>query len=112
MLNSLRDVTCNSCGWVYVAVSLDYATDQITKFNKFFSTLPKEVQINLYGGNGASLKEYLHCWCGNSYKNFRDFKPGDCPDGCTIGPILDRDENSVKVFLENADKLTNKGVIE
>jgi hypothetical protein len=92
MAEELKEVTCNSCGQVYVQISLVHAIDAVDRFNEYFNTLPKEKQDSFYGGNGASLNDYLHCWCGNDYRNFRDAKPEDCPEGCTISTILSRDE--------------------
>lgn len=85
-------VTCLRCGWVYGSVSRAYAVNQVAEFNTYFATLSPEIQERYYGGKGATLDNYLTCWCGNSYKNFRESKPGDVPDGCTIGPILDYKE--------------------
>ena len=33
------------------------------------------------------LKETACYRCGGSYKDFRDFKEGDCSDGCTLQGI-------------------------
>ncbi len=88
----MKSVTCNKCGWVWMEVSRDHAENEVRKFNLYFDGLSKKEQDDYYGGNKSSIKHYDGCHCGNSYKNFRDFKPGDCPDGCTISPIIDRNE--------------------
>jgi len=42
---------------------------------------------------GAHTSTYLKCrGCGGSYKNFRDSRSSDSPLGCTLSPILARDE--------------------
>lgn len=82
-----RHVTCKACGWVYFGVTREYAENQVKEFNEWFDKQPVNVQ-SFYGHCGASMDTYLNCWCGNEYKNFRDSKGGDCPDGVTISPIL------------------------
>lgn len=81
--------TCNKCGWVYMGVSMQYAKDEVARFNAFFDTLSRDIQEDLYGGKGSNLNQYLFCWCKNPHTNFREAKEGDCPDGCTLGPIVD-----------------------
>ena len=88
----MKTVTCNKCGWVWFQVSREHAVKQVAEFNIYFESLSKQEQNDYYGGRGAVLERYESCWCGNSYKNFRDSKPGDCPDGCTISPIIDRND--------------------
>ena len=81
--------TCNKCGWVHFGVSRSYAEEQIAEFNTYFATLSAEKQQRYYGGKGASMAEYEHCFrCRNTYADFRESVPKDCPDGCTIQPIL------------------------
>lgn len=87
-----RLITCKSCCWVYMGVSLGYARNQVETFNRYFDTLTLQGQQDYYGGKRSSLKTYFKCWCGNPYRNFREYKPGDCPSGVTIGPILDFSE--------------------
>lgn len=87
--------TCLSCGWVHFGVTRQYAEDQVARFNEYFSTLSPEVQQSFYGGHGATLDDYLRCGlCSGSFTNFRDAVEGDCPDGCTIGPIIHEPEAS------------------
>lgn len=39
------------------------------------------------------MSHYEHCHrCGGSYKNFREYKEGDCPDGVTMSPIIKEEE--------------------
>jgi ribosomal protein L37E len=86
-------VTCNKCGRVHFYVTRKYAEEQVAKFNDFYDSLDKEKQNDYYGGKCASIKSYEHCMrCGNVYKDFREYKNGDCPDGCTIGPIIMKTE--------------------
>ena len=55
----MRQVTCNNCGWVHVA-------------------LPKS--------NNTPTTCFR---CGEHYKNFREAKEGDAPRGCTLQSIQD-----------------------
>jgi hypothetical protein len=87
-----KAVTCLGCGWVHMEVSREYAEAEVKKFNEFFYSLSKEEQNDYYGGNASSVAHYEQCHCGNSYKNFRDSEPGDCPNGCTIGPIIRKED--------------------
>lgn len=83
----MREVTCNNCGWVHMAVTRSYAVNQVKEFNDFYETLSTEYKCNYAGP--ASIGSYEKCfYCGGSYLNFREFKEGDCPDGVTIQPIL------------------------
>lgn len=89
----MRNVTCNNCGWVHMGVTAEYALKQVREFNEYFDKLNKTQQEDFYGGKGASLSRYLFCArCNGNYKDFRVSKPEDCPDGCTISPILDFEE--------------------
>lgn len=88
----MTTVTCNKCARVWMQVTRDHAVAEVARFNAYFDSLSKEKQDDNYGGKASSIEDYEHCWCGNSYKNFRDSSPGDCPDGCTISPIIRRYE--------------------
>lgn len=86
-------VTCNSCGWVSFAVSREYAVNQVKEFNEYFDSLDAESK-RLYGNQKADFDFYERCFrCGGSFLNFRETKEGDCPEGCTIGPIIDRNDS-------------------
>lgn len=80
--------TCKWCGTVYFPVSRKFAEQEVEKFNRYFMTLSVATQLSNYGGKNSSVAHYEYCWCKNSYKNFRAFKKGDCPDGVTISPII------------------------
>lgn len=87
--SKFKSVTCCNCGWVAMEVSRKFAENEVKRFNDFFNTLSKKEQNDYYGGKGATITFYECCFlCGGSYKNFRDFQPGDCPDGCTLNPII------------------------
>ena len=78
-------VTCTHCGWVHFAVTRKYAINQVIEFNKFYDTLDKEGKASY--GDGASMRTYEGCnFCGEA--QFRAFEEGDCPRGCTIGPVI------------------------
>lgn len=84
----IQCVTCTKCGWVHVAYTREQAEACVKSFNDYFETLSVEKQNDYYGGTGSSLeKDYIGC---NVCKNetFRPSKDGDCPDGCTIGPVI------------------------
>jgi hypothetical protein len=84
--------TCNKCDWVHFAVSRADAESEVARFNAYFDSLPKEKQELYYGGKNSSIEEYERCLaCGNSYKDFRPAKHGDCPSGCTLNPIISED---------------------
>ena len=60
----MREVTCNNCGWVHIAVT------------------SQEARMNRHNPDKCFR-------CGENYKNFREAKVGDCPRGSTIQAILD-----------------------
>jgi hypothetical protein len=81
--------TCLKCGWVAFGVTRAHAEEEVKKFNEYFSTLSKETQEEFYGGTGSSIKQYERCMlCSGSHTNFREGLPGDCPEGCTLNPII------------------------
>lgn len=87
--------TCNQCGWVHFGVTRDDAESQVVLFNTYFNKLSAEQQNEMYGGKPASIGLYESCQrCGNSCKEFRESKQGDCPDGSTIGPIICEESES------------------
>jgi len=87
------NMTCKKCGWVAFQVSRKHAESEVKRFNEYFNTLSKKEQDDYYGGKGSSIHQYEHCMlCDGSYKNFRDSIPGDVPDGCTLSPIIDRND--------------------
>lgn len=86
----MRYVTCCGCGWVHMAVSRRRARAEVDRFNRFFDTLTVEQRQEHYGNQCSSIQDYEHCRrCGGSYIDFREFVEGDCPRGCTIGPVID-----------------------
>lgn len=86
----MKSVTCGTCGEVRFEVTYKEAFRQTFKFNKYFDTLNKEQKELYYNNTKASAKLYTQCFLGHSYTQFRDFKEGDCPDGCTQSPIIAR----------------------
>lgn len=80
--------TCLHCGWVAFAVTRQYAEDEVRRFNSWFADQPPEVQA-CYAGP-SSVSQYEKCFlCRGSYTNFRPALPDDCPDGCTLQPIIE-----------------------
>lgn len=87
--------TCNKCGWVHFAVTRKQAEKELAVFLEYFNGLSKETQESLYGGKPAVIRQYERCAvCGGPHTNFREYKPCDCPDGCTIGPIIYEERES------------------
>lgn len=81
-----KERTCK-CGWVHFGVSREYAKNEVKNFNEWYSIQPQETK-DYYSGP-ATILDYEHCRrCGGSYIHFRDFKEGDCPNGCTLSPII------------------------
>lgn len=80
--------TCLRCGWVAFGVSREHAEIQVKQFNDWIEAQPAETQA-MYGNRRSCIEGYEFCFrCGGPHKNFRDAKPGDCPDGCTLQPII------------------------
>lgn len=79
--------TCIQCGWVHFGVSREYAEREVKEFNEYYDKQPTEVK-ELFGSH-SNIKNYERCGCcGGSYKNFRVSKENDCPEGCTLNPII------------------------
>ena len=97
----VKNVTCTNCGWVHFGVSKKYMDQQAKEFAEYFNSSNLETKKLFWNEKyrgpipdkypiDQHIKSYFHCArCGESYKNFRESKENDCPDGCTIGPILD-----------------------
>ncbi len=86
---SINLVTCNACGWVHFSYTRKQAEQEVEDFNNYFDTLTSQQQQDNYGGRRSSINRYETCdRCGGSYTNFRPFRQNDCPDGCTITPII------------------------
>lgn len=86
-------VTCNQCNYVMFAVTLEYARQEVSDFNRYFWGLEEQKRVDYYGGKPSTIKNYVKCIsCGGTFKNFRPAIAGDCPDGCTINPILHYNE--------------------
>lgn len=80
--------TCNKCGTVAFSVTREHALLEVEQFNIYYNSLTKEEQNNSYKEGGAHIEFYEFCRCGNNHKNFREAKEGDCPEGCTLSPII------------------------
>ncbi len=78
--------TCSKCGWVHVGVTRAYAENQVKSAIAYLMSLDSETRKCF--GHTPTLDDYTSCWCGASYTTTREHKPGDCPDGVTIGPLL------------------------
>lgn len=80
--------TCLNCGWVHFGVTRQNAEEAVASFNRFYDSAPQETQA-MYGNKCATMESYTHCFrCGGPYTQFRDTQDGDCPDGCTLQPIV------------------------
>lgn len=85
--------TCNQCGWVHFGVSQDYVQKWKEEWEEYCKTKPDE-WLECFGIKNrvppSVEEEYHKCFCCRGpHTNFREYKPGDCPDGCTIQGILD-----------------------
>ena len=79
--------TCNECGWVAFGVTREFAEREVTRFNVFYNQAPFEIR-ECYNGP-SSIAHYECCnRCGNPYTAFHDSEKDDCPDGCTLNPII------------------------
>lgn len=79
--------TCNQCGRVAFGVTRAFAEAEVAKFNAFYESAAPEVR-KCYSGP-SSIAHYECCrQCGDGHTNFHDSVEGDCPRGCTIGPII------------------------
>ena len=82
-------VKCGKCGWVHFPVTTQHAMDSVAHFNCFYELLSDEKKHEYYNNRPASLGDYMYCsYCGHTFKDFVPALPGDCPTGCTIGPII------------------------
>ena len=102
----MRNVTCKKCGWVHFSMSRAEAQENVDSFNRYFDSLPYETQKANYGGitfvddkpvygepRKSSIESYERCFnCRGPYTNFRPSVDGDCPNGCTIQPIIHFEE--------------------
>lgn len=79
--------TCNQCGWVAFGVSREFAEKEVRRFNQFYEASLPAIRECYSGPSSVAHYECCHR-CGNGYEDFRDAKPGDCPDGCTLSPII------------------------
>lgn len=91
-MNNLR--TCIKCKTVAFGVSRQYAVAQAIKFTNFIHSIYGQQVADQYGiTNPTEYKQdwfetYGKCDCGATWDTFRDFKENDCPDGCTLSPII------------------------
>lgn len=93
MVEDLKMVTCNKCGWVSMSIPRTQAEDEVKKFNAYYETLDKKNKKEYYGGTGSSLDFYEHCHrCGGDYKDFRPMEVGDCPSGSTLNPVIRKED--------------------
>lgn len=83
-MSKIAKVTCVKCGWVHMAYTRQQAQEEVDQFNAFYDSAPPETQAH-YGGR-SSLARYERCWCGAN--EFRPYRHGDYPIGCTIGPVI------------------------
>ncbi len=80
--------TCNHCGWVHMGVTRQFAENAVAEFNTYFAAQVLSVR-EMFGNKPARISEYERCnRCGGPHTDMREFTAGDCPDGCTIGPII------------------------
>lgn len=88
--NSFKMTTCKKCGTVYVAVPRKWAEAEIASSIKWISEMTPAYQKKHGPYTPPTLAQYEYCWCKNHYKNFRAWKKGDSPIGCTLSTIIKR----------------------
>jgi hypothetical protein len=86
-----KQVTCKKCGNVAVAVSRAWAEEELASSIAFLASL-SDKDRELYQSGTPTMARYEYCWCKNHYKNFRAYKKGDCPDGCTLTSIIKKSD--------------------
>ena len=65
---SIMMVRCNSCGWVHVGVTTDFAQEAVRTFNAMYFHLTDEQREEYYHSHPAKLADYESCYkCGGSY---------------------------------------------
>lgn len=88
----MRYVTCmashggRECGWVSVARTKAQVEDEVARFNEYYYSLPTW-QRETYWSAPSSVDNYRCLSCGGRGP-YRSYREGDCPDGCTINPVL------------------------
>lgn len=81
--------TCLRCGRVAFSITRKRAEAAVRTFNEYYGRLSTSDREKYYGSTPASIALYERCMqCGNSYTNFREEREGDCPNGCTLSPII------------------------
>ena len=88
---NIKPVTCTHCSWVSMLVTREYANNQIKEFNEWFEKQSDATKKH-YSNTPSTIKNYACLVCGK-FGPYRDYQEGDCPEGCTIGPVID-DPNS------------------
>lgn len=79
--------TCGQCGWVHFGITRKDAEAEVARFNAFYDASSPEAQSH-YSGR-SSMGNYDKCFrCGAPAICMQPYRQGDCPEGCTIGPIL------------------------
>ena len=86
--------TCNNCGRVGFAVSRKFAEEQVKLFGEYYNSLSAKKQQENYGGHPATISDYDQCGCGNPHTNFRASRDEDCPNGCTLSPIIFEEDDA------------------
>lgn len=100
MANNHKYVSCSSCNWVHFEVSLDYCLKWEKDWAVYFDSITPEVR-GFFGLTDSPPKiedSYLRCHrCNGSYKNFKELTDySKFPNGSTISPILNRNEEVVR----------------
>lgn len=89
----MSSVICKSCKWVHFEVSKEYMENEVSRFNKYFYSLPLKKRKEYYGNKPSSFDNYTKCFfCSGPYTNFRKAKKEEIPYGSTMQPILNKKE--------------------
>ena len=84
--------TCNKCNKVYFIISRKKAQVDVTISNKYYLSCTEEMKKKHFKAGPSKISTYESCMCGNSYKDFRDFKVGDSAPGDMLIPLIDRND--------------------
>lgn len=95
----MRSLACKSCGWVHFGVTRQYAIQETVNFANYYNALPRQQQMDYYGGRQISLiRAYARCnGCGKPNTNMRNATADEIRrvEGCTISGVIVPEEKVV-----------------
>ena len=85
------NVTCQVCGTVHHVISRALAEQSVALANQRNDAISRcgDDEFRPMYFQHEDISRYEHCFnCGAHYFEFAESKVGDCPDGCTLSPII------------------------